>query len=283
MKRIDIDFNNVDSIIDGLSHIYGVSKDSISQFANNYTDQVELLSAFFEKSKIYPDTHPLDNVYLKCKVIGKYPDKSMLEADGLLPVIELLRRGDSFLSQFLKKYGISIDVENKTFKLDTRTVQIEELSNLGVKLYHDKGEIEAFYCADIETMKGYSCVKDYPEILLTIDEFVEEKFKKDFLLGEQWSKISTGFDVLSFYAKLDNTTYISGYSDDWLDASPYDEFYENEYPYTDSYPKLLFMNLWLLKHGFDRIQGEMYNDLCLGIKNTVRIPYEEIRIEHYDI
>ena len=63
-----------------------------------------------------------------------------------------------------------------TFSYRDRTIQIDPESNLGVKLIHDKGEIEAFYYATKIEMINYSTVSKYPEILLIIDQFVKEYF-----------------------------------------------------------------------------------------------------------
>lgn len=59
-------------------------------------------------------------------------------------------------------------------------------------------------------------------------------------------------------------------------------FYKGIYPYTDSYPKLLYMNLWLLNIGMECLRGELYSEFCLGIRNDVMIPYKELQIAHYE-
>lgn len=282
MQKTYIDFWNTNSILAGLSHIYGVPKAEIMDLVVRYPEQEELLSAFFERYEIHPDTYELNNIYIRCKLIGKYPDKSMLESDGLMSLVELLDRENSFLVTFLRLNDIHIDVDNKVFRFRNNAVPINENSNLGVKLYHDHGEIEAFYCADERTMLGYSCVKQHPEILSTIEDFVRKNFRVNMGLGEGWSNLISGFDVISFDVCLGDTTFIGGYSDDWHETWPYDDYYEEEYPYTDSYPRLLFMNLWLLKYAFGRLQGEMYDELFIGINHRVVIPYDELTIEHFE-
>ena len=88
--------------------------------------------------------------------------------------------------------------------------------------------------------------------------------------------------MISFYVNLNDITYINGYSEEWREVSPYEEFYKGIYPYTDSYPKLLYMNLWLLNIGMECLRGELYSEFCLGIRNDVMIPYKELQITHYE-
>ena len=107
-------------------------------------------------------------------------------------------------------------------------------------------------------MIDYSVVKQYPEILYTIDSFVRKNFGEHSCLGNKWSELVTGFDMISFYVNLNDITYINGYSEEWREVLPYEEFYKGIYPYTDSYPKLLYMNLWLLNIGMECLRGELY-------------------------
>ena len=118
MQKTYIDFWNTNSILAGLSHIYGVPKAEIMDLVVRHPEQEELLSAFFERYEIHPDTYELNNIYIRCKLIGKYPDKSMLESDGLMSLVELLDRENSFLVTFLRQNDIHIDVayQNSTLQ-----------------------------------------------------------------------------------------------------------------------------------------------------------------------
>lgn len=282
IMRIEINFWNSDSILKGLSQIYNVPEDSIIQLMVEFGDQSELLSAFFERYNIQPDVHSLEGVFVRCKVIGKYPDKDLLKKEGLMSLMELLKREESFLVRFLKGEGIRIDVEELTFQFHEKIIKIDPQSNLGNKLCYDNGEIEAFYYASDSCMIEYSVVKQYPEILLTMDSFIEENFGKNSSLGNKWSKLTAGFDMISFYVNMNDTTYITGRSDDWRDAFVYEEYYKEKYLYTDSYPKVLYMNLWLLAVGFECLRGELNNECCLGIRNDILIPYSDLQIIHYE-
>lgn len=280
-KKVYLDFWSQDSMLEGISKVYGIPEKEIIHLIVRYHEQEELLSAIFEQYQIHPDVHDLDNVYIRCKLIGKYPDKSMLKAEGLLSLTELLKREDAFLVRFLKENGININVEKRTFRLHDTVVKIKKSSDLGNKLYYDRGEIEAFYCCDENEMIKYSTVKRYPEILLAVDEFVEKNFRRDLDLGNKWSDLCAGFDIISFYVKLNDTTYINNCrANGWQETWPYENYYKEEYPYTDSYPELLYRNLWLLKYGLSRIHSENFSELCLGIRNGVAIPYSELSIEH---
>ena len=283
MRRVELDFWNPGLLLKGISQVYKVSETSIIQLMTEFGDQQDFLSAFFERYNIYPDVHSLDGVFVKCKLIGKYPDKKLLETMGLMSLKELLKREESFLVRFLKGEGIHIDIDKLTFQLHEKVIKIDSTSNLGNKLCHDNGEIEAFYYAASENdMIDYSVVKQYPEILYTIDSFVRKNFGEHSCLGNKWSELVTGFDTISFYVNLNDITYINGYSEEWREVLPYEEFYKGIYPDTDSYPKLLYMNLWLLNIGMECLCGELYSEFCLGIRNDVVIPYKELQITHYE-
>ncbi len=281
-EKVYLDFGNPDSILTGLSKIYKISTNDLMSLVLFNSEQEELLNNFFKMTGVHPDTYPLSNIYIRCKLIGKYPDKKQLERDGLKSLKALLIDENSFLSRFLLQNGIVIDVGGHTLSYKGNLVDIDELDNLGCKLYHDNGEIEAFYCASLNSMISYSTISSYPEILYTLDGFIKKYFKVNEGLGEKWKVLTKGYDQISFYVNLDEISYINGYSDEWCEAYPYDEYYEEEYLYADSYPKLLFMNLWLLKYGFGILQGDMYDEFCLGIKSDVSIPFDELMIEHFN-
>lgn len=282
MRRIEIDFWNSDSILKSMSQIYNVPENNIIQLMQEFYNQSDLLSCFFERYNIRPDVHNLDGLFIKCKLIGKYPDKGLLETKGLMSLMELLKREESFLVRFLKEEGIHIDVDKLTFQFHEKIIEIDPESDLGNKLCYDHGEIEAFYYAADDYMIDYSVVKQYPEILFTIDSFIENNIGESSNLGNKWSELVSGFDMLSFYVNLNDTTYINGCSDDWQEAFLYEEYYEGNYPYTDSYPKLLYMNLWLLNTGIECLRGELNSEFCLGVQSDVLIPYSELKITHYE-
>ena len=102
-KKVYLDFWSRDSMLEGISKIYDIPEKEIKHLVARYHEQEELLSAIFEQYQIHPDAHDLDNVYIRCKLIGKYPDKSMLKAEGLLSLTELLKREDAFLVRFFEK------------------------------------------------------------------------------------------------------------------------------------------------------------------------------------
>ena len=108
MKRIEIDFSNIVSVLDGLSQIYNISSNDIMKLSQEIPDVDELLLVLFERYNIHPDVHKLDEVFIQCNVVGKYPDKNLLKSEGLMSLKELLKRDYSFLSRFLKNEYIFI-------------------------------------------------------------------------------------------------------------------------------------------------------------------------------
>lgn len=281
MKTVYMDFWKPNTLLKGISEIYDLDGKTIIGLMKKYNNQEELLSAFFELSGIHPDTYSLENVLIRCKVVGKYPDTSMLQSEGLLPLTKLLMK-DSYLVRFLAENGIAINVSDRFLVYQGRKIRIQDADCLGCKLYHDNGEIEAFYCASTEMMLGYSTVKEYPEILYTVDVFLKKHGYDPLGLGRKWAHRTKGFDIISFYVDLSSTTYINGCDLDYSSIWPYEEYLEGDYPYTDSYPMTLYRNLWLLKTAFGRIQGDMYSDSCLGIEVNTEIPYAELEIQHFD-
>ena len=277
MKRIEIDFSNIGSVLDGLSQIYNISSNDIMKLSQEIPDVDELLLVLFERYNIHPDVHKLDEVFIQCNVVGKYPDKNLLKSEGLMSLKELLKRDYSFLSRFLKNEDIFIDVTNETFSYHDKTIQIDPESNLGVKLIHDKGEIEAFYYATKTEMINYSTVSKYPEILLTIDQFVKEYFDENTNLGDKWSHLVSDYDIISFYVNINDTTYINGKLDKY-EVSTYENCCKKEPLYSNSEPQTLYNNVWLLTYGINRIRDELHGELSLGISNKVIIPYNELDI-----
>lgn len=120
--------------------------------------------------------------------------------NGLLNLRESLQ-GDTQLAQFLKRYRIQIDVDEKRFSYNGRVIPIEgrkssdhicfmgrektcswvfgceafeKLGCLDAKLYDLGATLEFFVAGTIEEMMGYSTVSRCPEILDTIDQFLFE-------------------------------------------------------------------------------------------------------------
>lgn len=101
---IQFDFWNVESVKKGLAALYGVDIQIIMDAAGAEDPVVH----FLESTGIRPDTHKLDEVQIRCQLIGKYiDDLDGIKGKGIVSLMKLLDE-DSPLKSFLAENGITI-------------------------------------------------------------------------------------------------------------------------------------------------------------------------------
>lgn len=283
MEDIKIDFWQPETIIYGISKIFHISEESLFKLLKEYKDTNKVISNLLNKKHILQHVNYFDRVFIKCSHVTKMPDKSLLNTNGLMSLTELLKRKDSYLVKFLQNEEITINLNKNFLKYKDKKMYFSEEDNLGSKLIHDKGEIEAFYYSENEdSMIEYSCVKNYPEILCTIDNFLKDNLKVSSNLGKKWSKLAEGFDIISFYVNINDTAYINGKKKGLDELANSIELYDlDKNLFLDLKNDILFDSLWLLEFGIDCWYGNLGFD-CLGIRNNYIVPYKELTIQHID-
>lgn len=150
---------------------------------------------------------------------------------GLLDLKSMLETNTP-LSQFLSEHKIFVDVQNKQLKIEDIIYPItsygekctysmcekdtictgyyrcklrEKIDNLGRKLYKYGATVEFFINANLDEIKGYSCVKYHPEILCTLDDICKQanpiKFT-GYTLRSKWVKQDLKCYIIEFDATL---------------------------------------------------------------------------------
>lgn len=280
MEDIKIDFWQPETIIDGISKKFHISEEILFQLLNEYEDTDKVISILLNKKHILQQVNYFDRVFIKCSHVTKMPDKSLLNTNGLMSLTELLKRKDSYLVKFLQDEKITINLNKRILKYRDKEKHFSVEDNLGSTLIYDKGEIEAFYYSkNNKSMIEYSCVKNYPEILCTIDKFLKDNLNVSSNLGKKWSELAKGFDIISFYVNINDTTYISGKNNELTDFIDLDDRYKNSINIKND---IILDSLWLLEFGIECWYDKLGGDEYLGIRNDFIVPYKELAIQHID-
>lgn len=280
MEDIKIDFWKPKTIIDGISKIFHISEKILFQLLNEYEDTDKVISILLNEKYILQQVNYFDRVFIKCSHVTKMPDKSLLNTNGLMSLTELLKRKDSYLVKFLQDEKITINLNKRILKYKDKEKYFSVEDNLGSKLIYDKGEIEAFYYSkNNKSMIEYSCVKNYPEILCAIDKFLKDNLNVSTNLGKKWSELTEGFDIISFYVNINDTTYISGKNNELTGFIDLDDRYKNSINIKND---IILDSLWLLEFGIECWYGKLGGDEYLGIRNDFIVPYKELTIQHID-
>lgn len=188
-------------------------------------------------------------------IVGRHVTTSTKEdilsfyRNGLLDLrLSLLE--DTPLSRFLSKHNVQIDVDNRCFHYNGRTILIEgnkrfdhvcfrgrergcswsfgcdafqKLSVLNTKLYELGATLEFFVSGTLDEMLNYSTVSRYPEILDTIDQLIS-KIKNSYSqpassLCCEWMSQDTNCYVIEFNCLLSNMetynpiSYLNAYNE----------------------------------------------------------------------
>ena len=134
---------------------------------------------------------------------------------------------------------------------------------------------------------GYSTVRYYPEIFVTIDDLVKKLFKKELNIGSEWAEQKQHSYIVTVEVKYNDMSYRNNYisSTDGGDATDrylaYEQFCLNPYDYAEEVPKCFWDNVWLISTCLNRIcsSDRIYNEICAGIKHNVKIPYDKLKID----
>ena len=252
------------------------------------------------------DTSDCDVV---CRHITTCSDNlSSIMTYGLLPLIQMLS-SDTQLKTFLKKYGIEIQpsnykmiVKNHVFHINRHDERCAvcvfkpaeevncrifcdyhyKMALLHTKLYHDKGEIEAYMSGSDESMlEGYTSIIDGPEILLTVGGILNALYRKfdSSCLQQAWSK-QRGMKryILEFRVPLnalESNPGINEYRDytEWYDYAGFDcDDYIN-----NRVPRDFYLNKKLMEEFYNTMFSFCDNSYCQIIP-SFHVSADRIRI-----
>ena len=235
---------------------------------------------FLQETGIHPDTFDLSDVMIHCKHITTAFDngESFLKY-GLTPTVFLLER-DTDLRRFLLDNEIEISdgvLHYKKFRWSLPKDCSGVLGIISAKLFHDKGEVEVFVSGYEEDLLNYSTVKDYPEILYTIDDAIKELAGVDIDLGRIWKEKKPKTYLLEFDVGINNLSYLNGLLSRWESPSAFAEL-EDYLEVGDS--QLLWQNEWVIKECINNgCPGFKPMEKMAGIKNVFKVTGDMIKIK----
>lgn len=277
---------------------------------------------FLQNTNIKLDRISIDDVFLHCKHITTSNDglESFMRY-GLLSLASALSK-DTPLKKFLSDNGIEIDVPNMKFQFEGRTSYLhnyhsdctecfygscqferinwdgevdidyknlhcpfrEKTRNLSTKLYTDRAEIEVHLSGNDQEIHGYSAVKRYPEILLTIEEMIESVFGTEVELSKKWQNqqnekyYCVDFDVN--IRDFERITFAPRYERYLL--FPYLEFCSVEYDDLPECNPNFYGNIFLISKTITALT-EGFHSLYGAILPDVEIPFDRLVIEEHQI
>lgn len=143
-----------------------------------------------------------------------------------------------------------------------------------------------FLIASENEMIGYSTVRYYPEIFVTIEKFVNDWFEDYLNIGYDWTEIKQYSYIITIPVKYNDMSYRNGYisGKDGYDANDilelYAKFCDRNYDYAEQVPKCFWDNIWLINHCLYLISSgdKSILNICAGIKHNVVIPYDKLKI-----
>lgn len=319
-----LDLWNSETLMHNFLNLYGLEKNQfIAVFRALFNDpKLDIISTFCEKTGFKLDGLDIaDSIEFVGKIVSTTVDNfASLEQNGLLPIDKLLE-GNTPISQHLKKFGVEIkpsshtlvfagkqyplpsnnadcelcaygddvcrysDVRNKNLHCKYR----QAVEPLAVKLYSDRAQIELFLRGTKESMLAYPCVKNYPEIFLTIEELLRKLFGKRLDIGNEWSKQKQFTCIVHLPVRYNDMTYRSDYiygtNGDAQDTfSMYEQYCNETYASLEDVPKCFWDNIWIIRACLEVIVPPVasHSDIYAGICHNIEIPYEQLQIEKID-
>lgn len=324
--KLVFNFFNRDDTLKALSEHFNLSKGDVKQFvvlnAENDNSALDFINQF---NINLIDTY-VSNVYLTCKhVTTAHDNLESIKKYGLLSLKDALTV-DSLLRQFLTDNQIVIDVENKFLKYKDNHVYLfeynEDCNNcflgkcrherltwdgkidishknlwcahrkklmlLCVKLYSHKAELEVHLAGDDEVIFDYSYVKEFPEILSTIEDTIHKIFSEYTYLGYKWAKLQNeqfyvmefdvginSFEYINTKDLLDNTYYYSHYLETCgIDPDAIDDWDNlNE----ELIPSQFFSNIFLIQNSLSVVTGHYGKQYGQLFPETI-VNFEDLRI-----
>lgn len=268
-KKITFNFfEDKDVILNTFANYLGVRACELKEFIENrkipyweyeFEDEIETIQSKFN---IDLRNNEIDNVYITVKHITTTRDEfKSLKKYGLRD-LQFVLEGDTYLNKFLYENGIVFDISNDKMFIDgdeyniinsSSNEDIEKyMSLLHTKFNHDKCQIECFSESEKEELDYPTPIKDYPEILLSIENFLNS-IDKSKGLNEKWKVNNDKYYVLEFDIAIKDLNN-----------------YKNKN-----------INKVLIQRCYPKIKGNSRN-IYEQIVNKEPIPYESIKIIPFD-
>lgn len=298
-----------------LADYFNLDIQELSKLTASQNEDVSVLD-IIEKFNIDINKRYYDQIYIICRHgMTSFDGLESVNNRGLLNLKEVLTE-QTPLRQFLLEYEIEINVNNRIINVKGENYPIlhskvlcnncifaeykcfdifdknrpklrnceyrERLSFLEGKLYYDKCETEVFLDGTNKDIREYSVIREYPEILYTLDRLMVY-YNNVCRLCSQWSqKENNKFYILQFPTKLENLERMGG-------KDSFDGYYDimNEldyfnYSYDDYEDDLVnryfYENLYILKYLSYRVNsgsstkyGQLYPETVIPAKDIIVI------------
>lgn len=206
-------FEDKGVVLKTFANYLGVRECELKEFIENrkttfeedeFEDEIETIQSKFN---INLDNKESDNVYMTFKHITTTRDEfKSLKKYGLRD-LQFVLEGDTYLNKFLYENGIVFNISNDKMFIDGNEYNIVDSSSdedgkkymswLYIKFNHDECQIEGFSESEKEELDYPTPIKDYPEILLSIENFLNS-IDKSKGLCEKWKVNNDKYYVLEF-------------------------------------------------------------------------------------
>lgn len=282
-----------------LKNIYNIPDSVLGRLINRclvnngiyYDVSDDCVSIFLEETGIHPDTFVVTDNYVHCKhITTAFDDGESIRRRGLLP-LNILLEEDSAIHTFLKENGVEVFPSRYLLRVNENSYSIppsydqcasgewEKYVFLSPRLYHDRGEIEAFISGEGQEMISYSTVGHCPEIISTINTTINEITRMDLCLEEKWIERNPKTFIIDFDVKISDLSYNSmmGSKHDFPDLyRKYSAYFEEEH-FDDV--EQLWQNEWIISNCFaNACPGNYANLGMVGIKSGIMIPGDRLTL-----
>jgi len=312
-------FDN-DILLDSFCKLYNLDKNIAEPIIFEAATNFDCALFFIKKTGLQIDSISVNDVFLHCKHITTINDDfQSLKRYGLISANEALTV-DTPLKHFLDSHNIRIDIANKTFTYKEITIYLHQYKEdcischygeckhhrldwdgkldidhknccvfrqktlpLSLKLYSDKGEIEVHLAGNIKKVHDYSCVKYYPEILITIGNLISEIFNERKTLGQDWHNRQQGkYYCLSFDVNISDFEYKTSrpiFDEHYY--APYFEFCKNPISSLSFANKNFYANIYLITKSIGAISDTLSDEYGQLLPH-IKIPYEKMTIQEFN-
>ncbi|BCN30269.1 hypothetical protein [Anaeromicropila herbilytica] len=319
--EVNINFFDNMSVLKTFSKLYKLSENEIMRLAIETSVADNPTVEFIRKSGIKLDTVDIRNVTLHCKHITTINDNfDSLKKYGLLTLDKALTYPTP-LNRFLLEHDISMDIVNRDIYYNNRRIHIiesdeecedcfygsecqefvdfmgkpttlsyrnmacdyrDEINIIRSKLYHDKCEIEVHLMGSFKDVHEYSVVRNYPEILMTIENLIIKLFKEGTHLQRDWqAQQNNKYYCIDFDINIFDFEFIT--KGKKLDYSDYCDCFEyNVEPIYDmsSASANFFGNVFIIQKGLGILRHEEPTDYGQILPET-EIKFENLEINEF--
>lgn len=321
--QVNVDFFDYISVVKAFSKLYNLDEHLITRLAIETSIEDNPTAAFIEKAGIKLDVVDITEVSLHCKHITTINDDfESLKKYGLITLDKALTYPTP-LNKFLLRHDIRVDIVNRDIYYKDKRIHIvkseeeckncfygtecqnlvdfmgkpttltyrnmscdyrDEINIIRSKLYHDRCEVEVHLMGPLKKVHGYSEVKYYPEILITIENLIYKLFQVATHLKRDWQvQQNSKYYCLDFDVNIFNFEYITkGKKLEYSDYSTCFEYNSEPQYYIDTATTNFFGNAFIIQKGLGVLRHEESREYGQILPET-EIKFEDLTITEFTI